>query len=112
MVVCCFGAGCKFGRLTNAKMDCVDSWNDAHQWRLDRFYNPATDLTRAGKDDWCRAVRPCVAKRTCLIREGAQDVPQPGYVVYPQPPELDLDAGYTAGSSDPSDVMPPEPEDQ
>lgn len=107
--------GCKFGKLTNCYIDDVDCVNDASVVYLDRWYSPAFDLTRAGKPDWCRTVPRCVANRTCYTRKGVQDVPLPGYVVYPQPAELALDNSATdtpySQSLDDLDLLLPVPED-
>lgn len=101
--IACTASGCKFGRLTTAHLNHVDRLNDRATVTLDRLYCPATDLTRPGKTDWCQAVPRCVAKCTCKTLEGARDVPEPAFVVYPQPPEMQLELGEMGGAYRPVD---------
>lgn len=98
LIVCVSAVGCKFGKLTNRSMDYVDRKNDRCTLYLDHLYSPGLDLTRAGKPDWGQSTPACIARRTCMVREGARDVPEPSFVVYPQPAELQLGGGYSTSA--------------
>lgn len=115
VLLCVSSLGCKFGRLTNRYLDKVDWRNDRSAVYLDHLYSPCTDLTRAGKQDWCRTSPACIAKRTCKTLEGARDVPEPSFVIYPQPPEMTLESVYGSSTTEEAEAeldsyLPPSPD--
>lgn len=47
-----FSSGCQCCHFTECYADIIDDVSD-HKIVLDGLYNPATDLNRIGKPDWC-----------------------------------------------------------
>ena len=66
-------------------MDTTDHITNSAVVRLDHLYNPATDLTRVGRPDWCAAVPAWACRKECCQASGVIDVPEPMFRVYPQP---------------------------